>query len=146
MLARYFMFAQVYYHPTRMAYNEHLKDFLSAWLPDGVFPIDAEDHLSRTDSEVLTAIRDAAGEAGAPGHEAAQRIVNREHFRIATTASLTTSGRGRWPRELSRRRRESTSAPTRCATERARGEATRLTFRSGSGTDRACPHCRCPRS
>ena len=83
MLARYFMFAQVYYHPTRMAYNEHLKDFLSAWLPDGVFPIDAEDHLSRTDSEVLTAIRDAAGEAGAPGHEAARRIVNREHFRIA---------------------------------------------------------------
>jgi len=48
-----------------------------------VFPIDAEDHLSRTDSEVLTAIRDAAGEAGAPGHEAARRIVNREHFRIA---------------------------------------------------------------
>ncbi len=26
MLARYFMFAQVYYHKTRLVYNEHLKD------------------------------------------------------------------------------------------------------------------------
>ena len=25
LLARYFMFSQVYHHPTRLAYNEHLK-------------------------------------------------------------------------------------------------------------------------
>jgi uncharacterized protein len=83
MLARYFMFAQVYYHPARVAYNEHLKDFLAAWLPEGHFPTDIDGHLSRADSEVLVAIRAAAAERGAPGHDPARRIVKREHFRIA---------------------------------------------------------------
>lgn len=32
LLARYFMFSQVYHHPTRLAYNEHLKSFLRRWL------------------------------------------------------------------------------------------------------------------
>jgi hypothetical protein len=54
------MFAQMYYHAARLAYNEHLKDFLSAWLPKGHFPTDIEGHLSRADSEVLVAIRQAA--------------------------------------------------------------------------------------
>jgi hypothetical protein len=84
MLARYLMFAQVYYHPARLAYNEHLKDFLSAWLPgDHRFPTDIEGHLSRADSEVLVAIREAAANPGAHGHDPARRIVKREHFRIA---------------------------------------------------------------
>lgn len=83
MLARYFMFAQVYYHPARLAYNEHLKDFLVAWLPDGRFATDIEGHLSQADSEVLTAIRLAAADAGASGHDPASRIVTRQHFRIA---------------------------------------------------------------
>jgi hypothetical protein len=83
MLARYFMFAQVYYHPARLAYNEHLKDFLAAWLPEGHFPTDIDGHLSRADSEVLVAIRSAAADSAAPGHDAARRIVEREHFRIA---------------------------------------------------------------
>lgn len=83
MLARYFMFAQVYYHKTRLAYNEHLKDFLMAWLPGNVFPTDIEGHLARADSEILVAIREAAAERDALGHDAARRIVAREHFRIA---------------------------------------------------------------
>ena len=83
MLARYFMFAQVYYHPTRLAYDGHLKDFLAAWLPGGVFPIDPDGHLAYTDNEVLAAIRAAARDAQAPGHDAARRIIKREHFRIA---------------------------------------------------------------
>jgi hypothetical protein len=83
MLARYFMFAQVYYHPTRLAYNEHLKDFLAAWLPEGAFPTDPAEHLRYTDNEVLTAIRVAAADRDADGHDAARRIVERDHFRIA---------------------------------------------------------------
>jgi hypothetical protein len=35
LLARYFMFGQVYFHPVRVAYDIHLVDFLKAWLPDG---------------------------------------------------------------------------------------------------------------
>ena len=83
MLARYFMFAQVYYHSARLAYNEHLKDFLAAWLPGGRFPIDIEGHLSRADSEVLAAVLVAAANPAADGHDPARRIAQREHFRIA---------------------------------------------------------------
>ena len=83
MLARYFMFAQVYYHAARLAYNEHLKDFLAAWLPEGRFPTDIDGHLSRADSEIVVAIRAAAATPAAAGHDPARRIVGREHFRIA---------------------------------------------------------------
>jgi HD superfamily phosphohydrolase len=82
-LARYFMFAQVYYHPTRLAYDEHLKDFLATWLPDGKFPVDVTGHLARSDNEVLAAIAKAALDRTAPGHDAARRIATRQHFRVA---------------------------------------------------------------
>ena len=35
LLARYFMFTQLYFHSVRRIYDQHLKDFLLAWLPDG---------------------------------------------------------------------------------------------------------------
>jgi hypothetical protein len=83
LLARYFMFSQVYQHPTRLAYNEHLKDFLKAWLPDGLFPSDVDGHLSRDDADVLAAIKSAAADPDQPGHAPAQRIVTRNHFKKA---------------------------------------------------------------
>ncbi|MBN8869076.1 MAG: HD domain-containing protein [Solirubrobacterales bacterium] len=83
LLARYFMFSQVYHHPTRLAYNEHLKDFLKAWLPDGHFPTDVDEHLGRDDSDVLLAIKQAAADSALPGHEPARRIVFRDHFKSA---------------------------------------------------------------
>jgi uncharacterized protein len=83
LLARYFMFSQVYHHPTRLAYNEHLKDFLTAWLPDGHFPADVAGHLGRDDADVLLAIKTAAADPGHPGHGPAKRIVSRDHFKKA---------------------------------------------------------------
>jgi HD superfamily phosphohydrolase len=83
LLARYFMFSQVYHHSTRLAYNEHLKDFLKLWLPDGVFPVDVEGHLSRDDTDVLLAIKRAAADADDPAHDPARRIVTRDHFKVA---------------------------------------------------------------
>lgn len=82
-LARYFMFAQVYYHPTRLAYDQHLKDFLAAWLPEGRFPVTVGEHLSRSDNEVMAAITKAAADPEAPGHDPARRIATRQHFRVA---------------------------------------------------------------
>jgi len=61
LLARYFMFAQVYFHPTRLIYDEHLKDFMAAWLPEGQFPVEADGHLTYTDNEIWTGIMTAAG-------------------------------------------------------------------------------------
>lgn len=82
LLARYFMFGQVYHHPTRLAYNEHLKQFLKTWL-NGTFPVDVDGHLSRDDTDVLVAIKQAAADRQAPGHEPARRIVSRDHFKPA---------------------------------------------------------------
>jgi uncharacterized protein len=82
LLARYFMFAQVYYHPTRLIYDEHLKDFLSEWLPDGRFPVEADGHLTYSDNEVWAAISQAATDPSAAGHDPAARIATRNHFRV----------------------------------------------------------------
>jgi len=82
LLARYFMYAQVYFHPVRIAYNVHLKDFLAAWLPNHSLPTDYEGHLALTDNEVTTAIRIAARDSVMRGHEPARRIFSREHFKL----------------------------------------------------------------
>jgi uncharacterized protein len=82
LLARYFMFSQVYLHRIRRAYDVHLKDFLRAWLPGGMFATDLEAHLALTDNEVFAAMSEAARDKDRPGSEAAARIMRRNHFRV----------------------------------------------------------------
>lgn len=82
MLARYFMFSQVYLHRVRRIYDIHLKDFLQAWLPEGRFELDVDAHLAMTDNDVLAAMRVAAQDRTHPGHMHARRIVVREHFKV----------------------------------------------------------------
>jgi len=82
LLARYFMYTQVYIHPIRRIYDIHLQEFLSDWLPDGKFSTDLEKHLRMTDNEALAAMLGADLNSGAKGHEHARRIVRREHFKI----------------------------------------------------------------
>jgi HD superfamily phosphohydrolase len=84
LIARYFMFSQVYFHPTRMIYDTHLKEFIQLWLADqgGRFPADPEGHLRYTDNEVMAAIGVAARNSADAAHEPAWRITNREHFRV----------------------------------------------------------------
>ncbi len=82
LLARYFMFTQVYFHHVRRIYDVHLEDFLEEWLPEGQFPNDVIGHLSRSDLEVSTAIAEAARDEEKPGHIHACRIVKRDHFRV----------------------------------------------------------------
>lgn len=79
--ARYFMYTQLYFHPTRRIYDIHLKEFLKEWLPQGQFPTDVDGHLSLSDNEVTSAMWKAANDAGDKGHELASRIISREHFR-----------------------------------------------------------------
>ncbi len=38
LLARYFMFSQLYFHSVRRIYDIHLKQFLKEWLPSGQYP------------------------------------------------------------------------------------------------------------
>ncbi|HEX4785702.1 MAG TPA: HD domain-containing protein [Candidatus Sulfotelmatobacter sp.] len=87
-LARYFMFSQVYYHPIRLIYDHHLKDFLTAWLSrdtllmEGSFPIDVEGHLRTTDDEVNAAMRLAASDPKYSGHIPASCIMKHSHFKV----------------------------------------------------------------
>ena len=52
LLARYFMYTQVYFHDVRRVYDRHLQDFLAAWLDEGKFPTDWNELLQITDNEV----------------------------------------------------------------------------------------------
>lgn len=89
MMARYFMYQQVYYHRTRKIYDFHLQQFLGEFLKNGEFGVggkfrvEPEAHQRLTDIEVWSAIRKAANNKRAPGHLPARRIVFREHFKCA---------------------------------------------------------------
>ena len=81
MLARYFMYSQVYFHPVRRIYDIHLLDFLKKWLDHGFFATDLESHLRLTDNEITAALWKAAFEENEKGHTHARRIIRREHFK-----------------------------------------------------------------
>jgi len=82
LLARYFMFSQVYCHHVRRIYDIHLMDFLQAWLPGGQFSRNAEELLRITDNEVTSELLAAARDTSHPAHVHAKRVVRREHFRL----------------------------------------------------------------
>jgi HD superfamily phosphohydrolase len=82
LLARYFMFSQVYFHPVRRIYDIHLKDFLKERLKGGCYPTETEPFFEYTDAEIVSAMRKAARDTEQPGHVHAKRIINRNHFRV----------------------------------------------------------------
>lgn len=82
LLARFFMYSQVYFHPVRRAYDFHLQDFLCSWLGENGVPADLNKFLLLTDNEVLVELRKAADSPSHSGHDPADRIVNRKHFRL----------------------------------------------------------------
>lgn len=81
LLARYFMYSQVYFHPVRRIYDHHLIDFMGKNLPNGTFQTSVEHLMDYTDVEVLISIFRAAKSAAAKGHDAAKRILERNHFK-----------------------------------------------------------------
>jgi HD superfamily phosphohydrolase len=82
LLAQYSMLSQIYLHPVRRAYDLHLKDFLRAWLPNGMFPPSVSEFLEISDIEVLAAmLADARQGTNIDGHESAKRIIERQHFK-----------------------------------------------------------------
>jgi hypothetical protein len=80
--ARYFMYTQLYFHPTRRIYDMHLMEFLKEWLPHGHFPTDPKEHVSITDNEVTSEMWRLAADPSEKSHMLAKRIVSREHFRL----------------------------------------------------------------
>jgi len=78
VLARYFMFTQVYFHKTRVAYDIHLREAMKEMLPGGSYPNPAvalNQFLKWDDWRVMALIgRGKAGEHG-------RRIMERNHYR-----------------------------------------------------------------
>jgi HD superfamily phosphohydrolase len=85
VLARYFMFTQVYFHKTRVAYDVHLKGALQELLPNGHFPrptpAELKDFLLWDDWRVLGMLAD--GKGGDHG----KRLASRQHFRLVFETS-----------------------------------------------------------
>jgi len=79
VLARYYMFTQVYFHKTRVAYDHHIRHALKAILPGGTFPPptaeEIGDYLKWDDWRVLGRLADGAG--GDHG----ERLCQRNHYR-----------------------------------------------------------------
>jgi uncharacterized protein len=80
VLARYFMFTQVYFHKTRVAYDVHLRETMKELLPKGLFPrpVDKElrEFLAWDDWRVLGLLSEGKG------GEHGKRLVGRKHFRL----------------------------------------------------------------
>jgi HD superfamily phosphohydrolase len=79
------MFSQLYFHPVRRIYDIHLKEYLQARLLGGRFPVDVAEHLNLTDNEVMAGIWRASRDPDLPGHDVAERIVMRNHYRVLYT-------------------------------------------------------------
>jgi hypothetical protein len=79
VLARYFMFTQVYFHKTRVAYDHHLCHALKEILPGGHFPkptgADLEEFLKWDDWRILGKL------ANGEGAEHGKRLCERSHYR-----------------------------------------------------------------
>jgi HD superfamily phosphohydrolase len=81
VLARYFMFTQVYFHKTRVAYDIHLRETMKVLLPRGQFPKPTPGELSEflkwDDWRILGLL--ASGNGGEHG----DRLCKRDHYRLA---------------------------------------------------------------
>lgn len=75
ILARYFMFTQVYFHPVRRVYDIHLHQLIAEMLEGKRFPEYPADYLKWDDIKVLAYARGKQDES-----EAARRILNRKHY------------------------------------------------------------------
>lgn len=75
LLARYFMFLQVYFHKTTRILNYHLSEFLKESLPISKYPERIDDFLKLDDCYVLNKIENSSPKS-------AKRLMGRDHFRM----------------------------------------------------------------
>jgi HD superfamily phosphohydrolase len=81
VLARYFMFTQVYFHKTRVAFDLHLLRAMAEILPGRVFPAPSTDKLAEFQKWDDWAVLGVLASGG--GGEHGKRLATRDHFREA---------------------------------------------------------------
>lgn len=79
ILARYYMFTQVYCHRTRRIYDIYLEKFMQYWKPK-IYPLTEVPQYD--DVVLMKEIRDAAFCPSNPAHSVAKRIYKREHHSV----------------------------------------------------------------
>lgn len=86
VLARYFMFVQVYFHRTRRYLDRMLVDYLSSSLPNGRYPMEVDQYLEWDDARVWRNIKEDAN-----NNEFAEKLLNRKIAKMVYE-STTHSG------------------------------------------------------
>lgn len=84
LLARWFMFLNVYHHKTRRILDIHLTDFLRGVLPGGTYPAAPDDYLRLTDTTVIQQLKDA------PKYR--KLLIERGHWRMLREFSAADFG------------------------------------------------------
>ena len=75
LLARYFMFVDVYFHRTRRILDIHLTEFIRDLLPGNTYPAAVEEFLEWDDTAILRALHERRSDP------IARRVIAREFFR-----------------------------------------------------------------
>lgn len=94
ILARYYMFLQVYFHDIRRAYDFHLTDFLKSVLPDSKYPENLQKYLICDDYYVVHLMKEAMKEDSEKGDKA-RIVIERKHYKPIHCVELrdeTTKG------------------------------------------------------
>ena len=82
ILARYFMFSQVYLHSVRRSYDymlaEFIREYLGSEIGDNRYPEDLKHYLALNDDVIMAA---AQGSADLQSRNMAWRLVSRQHFK-----------------------------------------------------------------
>ncbi|NPV93446.1 MAG: HD domain-containing protein [Firmicutes bacterium] len=77
LLARYFMFLEVYYHKTRRILDIHLTEFIKTELENNCFPSSIDKFLNLDDYDIFRLLKQKRKK------ESAKRLCERQHFRLA---------------------------------------------------------------
>ncbi len=95
ILARYYMFLQVYFHRIRRAYDLHLTDFLKLLLPDSKYPEDLQEYLIYDDYYVLHLMKEAMKRDDEKGDKA-RIVIERKHYKPIHCIELREPSTAKW--------------------------------------------------
>ena len=99
ILARYYMFLQVYFHDIRRAYDFHLTDFLQAVLNDKTYPPELQEYLKYDDiyfEQLLNEYSNRSDELG----DLAKRIVKRNFYKPVKEVELRRVDKAKYQNKL----------------------------------------------
>jgi len=89
LLARYFMYEQVYFHPIRRIYDIHLIEFMTGFYGKNGYSKDIAFHLAQSDNEVMAAIRLAFANPQSNLYAVSSALQERGHFRLVYSFNPT---------------------------------------------------------